>query len=307
MKIKIKKATLFISLLSGVLIVAGWYLMPRMILQPQRIDIKKHPELFHYKTRPQDFGLIGEDISFITKDSIELSTLMIKSPLQPAKATIIMLHGIGACKESFLPVAAEYCKDSINVVLMDNRAHGQSSGEYCTYGFHEKNDVSELVTQLLNRDSKTPIGLYGVSLGGAIAWQTLGNDHRIAFAIIESTFDDLRNVVREYLARFIGFRFDVLADFALWRAASVAKINSAEVVPREAATQVTCPVFCAHGSRDIHIPLNYGFANFKKLGGSHHEFHIIHGADHNNVTNLGGGIYKKMKQAFITRNSFKKE
>lgn len=303
MKKVLKISSIVVLVLSIIGFVALWILLPVIILQPQRLDIKQQPALLHHKINPADYGLVGEDISFTTSDSVYISATFLSSENQPAKATIIMLHGIGACKETFLPTAAAFCKNSINVVLMDNRAHGQSGGTYCTYGFHEKDDVSVLVTKLLERDPTNPIGLYGASLGGAISYQVIGQDHRIRFAIIESTFDDLKNVVREYLARFIGFHFDALADFALWRATQVAGFESGQVIPSHSAKNATCPVFCAHGTRDIHIPLKYGIHNYAQLQSKGSEFHLISNADHNNVSSTGGPLYRKMMLHFIRENS----
>lgn len=284
-----------------------WKILPFMILSPQRADIIQHPEILRHKTRPEDYGLRGQDISFNTSDSVHISATFIPSAHQPAKATMVMLHGIGACKEFFLPRSSQFCNDSINVILMDHRAHGQSGGEYCTYGYHEKQDVSELITSQLRRDPTTPIGIFGSSLGGAIAWQVIGQDDRVSFAIIESTFDELKNVVRVYLARFIGFHFDALADFALWRATQVAQFNSDEVIPMNSAQHASCPVFCAHGSKDIHIPMQLGLNNYSRVTSAGSELHIIPNADHNNMNETGGAAYYKEMIEFIRRNTSSKQ
>lgn len=303
MKFAIRRTLIVLLILLLPVLIALWIILPTIILRPQKIDITQHPELLHHKVHPEDYGLKGQDISFNTTDSVHIAATFIPSNIQPARATIIMLHGIGACKEIFLPRAAQYNRDSLNVILMDNRAHGQSGGEYCTYGYHEKQDVSELITEIQQRDSTTPIGIYGASLGGAIAWQVIGHDDRIRFAIIESTFDDLRNVVREYLARFIGFHFNALADFALWRATQVAEFNSDEVVPMNSAAHASCPVFCAHGTKDIHIPMQFGLNNYARLNARGSEIHLIPSADHNNLSAVGGKKYYSQMSDFIRKNT----
>jgi len=42
-------------------------------------------------------------------------------------------------------------------ILVDSRAHGQSEGEYCTYGFYERDDISKIIDFI---QTKQPLPIY---------------------------------------------------------------------------------------------------------------------------------------------------
>ena len=116
---------------------------------------------------------------------------MIQSKQDSIRGVMILVHGIGGCKESFLSLANRLANQGIASVLFDNRAHGQSGGQYSTYGFYEKKDISRIIDHIKEQDNQIPIGIWGNSLGGAIAIQSMEYDKRIHFGIIESTFTDM--------------------------------------------------------------------------------------------------------------------
>ncbi len=251
---------------ASVTITAGflfaWTSLPKMILCPYRFDVRQHLSGLDGQWTPEAYDLTAEDYDVLTPDSVKLDAWLIHSQLDTSIGTIIMLHGIGSCKESFLSEAKYLASLGLNVVLFDLRAQGQSSGSFCTYGFEEKKDVKIFTDKILRQFPDTPIGLYGVSLGGAIAYQSLAYDERLSFGIIECTYDELTNVVREYTARHVGFHCDWMADFALWRSEKLAGFDSEEVSPYTSAKKIQVPVFVAHGTDDRNIPFEMGKKNF---------------------------------------------
>lgn len=86
----------------------------------------------------------------------------------------------------------------IDTFIFDSRAHGESQGKYCTYGFYEKKDISAIVDFIGPKYRNVNIGIWGNSLGAAVAIQAMEYDSRILFGIIESTFTDLSQIVFDY-------------------------------------------------------------------------------------------------------------
>ena len=277
-----------------------WIFLPKFILSPYRMQVANHPEMFAQGTLPENYGLKKMDFDFQSTDGASIDAWFIPAADDSAICNLIVLHGIGACKELFLPAASTFTSHHCNIVLFDLRAHGQSGGEYCTYGFQEKKDVRILTDKLAALNS-LPTGVYGTSLGGAMAYLSMEEDNRLAFGIIESTFDDMQNVVREYTKRFLGFRCDWLGDFALWRAGHVAHFDPDNIKPFASAQHISKPMLVIHGTKDIHIPFQYGKRNFDSLGSTQKEFIAVEGADHNNVGLLGGPGLMEQKLNFLQK------
>ena len=108
------------------------------------------------------------------------------------KGTIILLHGIRSRKEQYLELSNYLSLRGYNTVALDLRAHGSSEGVHCTFGVKEKRDVASLIDELYSLGLENNLGVWGQSLGGAVAIQSTAFDDRIQFAIVESTFTNLK-------------------------------------------------------------------------------------------------------------------
>jgi hypothetical protein len=235
-------------------------------------------------------------LKHITSSQDSLASWFI--PADSARATIILLHGIGGCKEQLIEFAQFLHSHQFNIVLTDFRSQGSSNGFACTYGYYEKEDIQRLI-DLVKEESPAPIGVHGSSLGGAIAYQVMALDNRVAFGIVESTFDNLQSVVREYTSRFIGFQFNALADFATWRAGNYACFDPSSIDIAAIATTIKQPVLVVHGTADIHIPIELGKRVFDLIGSEQKKWIAIEGATHNNMSNVGGAWLLDQKLRFI--------
>ncbi|MEM9928246.1 MAG: alpha/beta fold hydrolase, partial [Bacteroidota bacterium] len=217
------------------------YLLPFTLLQPG------------HKTgdrTPANFGLLYEKLDFTVADGIVLDSFYVPST-ETAKANLILLHGVGSCKEVYLPWVTELVSMGYNVMLWDQRAHGKSGGKYLTYGYYEKEDVRLAVDWLSARAPGLPTGIYGNSMGGAVALQSLAQDERLRFGLIESTFTDLAAVTHAYSRRLSGFPVPAwFSNYVLQQAGKIAKFKPFQVQPILAVAQVQQPILHIHGDAD---------------------------------------------------------
>src|SRR5688572_9585716 len=59
--------------------------------------------------------------------------------------TLVYLHGIADNRTSSIGVIRRFGKRGFDVVAYDSRAHSESEGEACTYGFFEKRDLGRVL------------------------------------------------------------------------------------------------------------------------------------------------------------------
>lgn len=249
---------------------------------------------------PKDYGLHYRDIQIKTVDSLQLHGYSILPETDQVRGAIIAVHGIGSCKEQFLDLAKQFSQKGIVSYLFDSRAHGVSEGNYCTYGFFERMDISKIVDQIKKEYPEIPIGIIGNSMGGAIALQSMEYDKRIDFGIIESTFTKLDQVVYDYKKRLLyGFGIKFLSDIALDEAGKIAGFDPNFVQPIESAKRIEQPVFIAHGDKDQNISYTYGKSLFENLKTLHKKFVLVKGAHHLNLHKVGGISYSKQLFLFI--------
>ncbi len=293
MKRKLVYGSLVTLLLTGFILN---YLLPSIIVQI------KHPllsfrEPLTQKELPQGF----EEIQVFNKhDGISLSAFYSKSKLDTAKGTVILVHGIRASKEHFIPLAQYLNDKGYNVAALDQRAHGQSEGKYCAFGYYEKHDLLALVDELEKNKSVKRIGVWGQSLGAAVCLQAMAIDKRIKFGIIESTFSDFRLIVNDYIKSSIGdFLPQFIVNYVINRAGIMASFDPDKVKPIESCKAITQPIYMIHGDADKRIKLLYGKNNYEAIPHSEKKFLEVQGGTHLNIWTIGGEKYFEMILAFI--------
>ncbi len=193
-------------------------------------------------------------------------------------ATIVLLHGIADNRASWRGAIPRFTQQHFDVVVFDGRAHGESGGDWCTYGFHEKEDLRRVLDGL----SLRPIVLLGTSLGAAIALQAAANDARVAAVVAAETFSDLRTVAVERAPFFLT---PGMIRRAFGIAEHLAAFSVDDVSPLSEAAKVTVPVLLIHGAADSETRPEHSRRVYDALAGPK-RLAIVPGAGHNQ--SLGG-------------------
>ena len=275
---------------------------PYMGIKPWRMAPAENQWRFPNGYRLEDFGLKGEKKTIRTADGLVLSAWLIHSNLDTSYAVVTQLHGISNCKETNLPRAKVLADSGYSSLLLDLRAHGESEGEYCTFGYYEKNDLQAVSDSLANWLPGCRQGIWGASLGGAIALQARAVEPRFAFGIIESTFDEYPKVAEEYGADYMfGMRPKWLLNRVLHKAGAIAHFDPYAVLPVKAAAQINRPVLFLHGDKDPRIPMEFNKRNFDAVQNQQKQWVTVAGAGHNNLWAKDGEHLKKEVNNFLAR------
>ena len=237
-----------------------------------------------------------------TAEGINLSCWLVKAR-GAARGTIIYLHGVSECKIVGLPMAKLLHDRGYNIFLYDSRRHGDSGGSYCTYGFYEKHDTSTIINYLLSRQdlSLGKIGLFGSSMGAAVAVQVAALDTRVAAVIAESGFATLRSIFDDYQKRVIKLPWHYLRNIVIKRSEYLAHFKANAVSPLEAVKNIHVPLFVLHGTADTLIKYTYSTMVFEHAN-EPKELWLIPGAQHNNMAQIGGREYERRIVEFFERN-----
>lgn len=167
---------------------------------------------------------------------------------------VVLLHGISATRWRALKYAPIFWEKGCHIFTFDHRKHGDSSGKYVTYGFHEKYDLKAGVEffQSLSGLSKKQIGILGESFGAATALQYAGLGEQVAFIIAESSYKDLDTIVGKraeiLYGRFVGIFIPLAYLIADWRA----DMKIEEVSPIRSAESILIPTLLIHSATDTY-------------------------------------------------------
>ena len=234
----------------------------------------------------------------VTHDGLQLKGWWTLPEGQP-KGAVVVVHGIGGSKEGMYVVIQELQRAGWASLCYDGRAHGESEGWYCTFGWQEKKDVSTALDWIAQQMPGLPVGIWGHSLGGSIATQALGSDPRLRFGVIESSFSWFRPIVRAYHLRKIPWLPDVLIRQNINRAGAIAGFPPDQVNPADYARKVSVPVLVAHGAADANIPISFGRELYDAFSSPQKVWLSVPGAGHDDLEETGGDDYFRQVLSFL--------
>ncbi len=300
----LKKTAKILAVILTIVLLAGYFIVENVLPYAGIKPMRRKPEdllwLLPKGVKAENYGLKAQAIQIQTPDSLQLKALLVASNTDTTLATVVLLHGISACKEVDFERAKLLAEAGYASLLLDLRAHGQSEGDYCTFGYYEKNDLKAVADTLEHLFPNRPMGIWGASLGGAIAIQAMAVEPRYQFGIVESTFDEFDKVAMEYGADwFFGLRSHWLTDRVLRKSGRIAHFDPYAVKPVVSAAQINHPVLFIHGDKDARIPMWFGERNYTACPAPGKRWCKIPGAGHNNLWRIAGDSMRQSVLGFL--------
>lgn len=192
--------------------------------------------------------------------------------------TVVYLHGSGDNRDSGNWIAERLVPEGYDVLAYDGRAHGESTGDACTYGALEKKDLGRVLEQLGIRRAV----LVGASLGAAVALQGAPDDSRVIGVVAASTFSDLETIARDRAPPTMR-EAQIREAFEL--AGRLAGFSVSDASPLRAASRITVPVLIVHGADDRETSPEHSRRVYAALSAPK-ALRIVERAGHNGVLSM---------------------
>jgi competence protein ComEC len=208
--------------------------------------------------------------------------------------TVLLLHGFAETSRALEAArAAALNRYGWNVAALDSRGHGQSEGDYSTFGGLEARDIQVWLDELAARVawSEPPLPfqpvLWGRSMGAAIALRAAALDPRAVALVLEAPMVDLVASTATVLRRRRLPFARILARLVVRRAGKLAGMRIDRPGPLETAPSVRCPAAIIHGTDDSIVPLDQARRLADAFPLAPHWFDVP-GAKHVDVIDKGG-------------------
>jgi len=210
---------------------------------------------------------------------------------------------LGSNKSDFIDLADHLVHHGYHTFLFDLRAHGESEGSRCSLGLYEQHDLTAAINYLIKREDIDPnkIGVFGFSLGGAIALMVAAHDQRIAATVADSTFATLKEQSAHILSTFYhlpSFPFMPIASF-LYRIYFRGRMN--QVSPIKRVNKISPrAIMLIGGEKDTQIPPS----SIKKLfesAGEPKELWLVPEAHHGETIIINQKQYRERVVTFFNQ------
>lgn len=225
-------------------------------------------------------------------------------PTENARGTVLMFHGWRSIGDLDFSCAFElYASMGLNLLVVDQRAHGRSQGRFTTFGVRERRDVHTWV-DFCNEHfgAETPLLIGGVSMGATSVLMACGEPFPanvrgvIADCGFTSPYDIICKVARDRrvpvfpFVPLVGLQTRLLGGFGL-------KDYSTETAMRAA----TVPIFFAHGEADAFVPCEMSRRAYDACASADKTLLTVPNAGHGASYLVEKTRYEQLLRAFVDR------
>ena len=259
------------------------------------------PPRYTSDSLPEHLGWTFEHVHLHTDDGLNLAAWYIpREGGSDGTTAIVVLHGYPFDKNGVLP-ATSFLHPVYDLFLFDFRYLGESEGSFSTVGHRERDDLRAALTYLRERGVQQ-IGVWGFSMGAAVALMGLEEPGAIQAVAADSPYADLHATTLDYYSflpvvnHAVAFWTDMLTRVTLGT-------SLADVSPLNAVAKSTTPVLLIHGQEDRTVPVSH-FHRLKNALGEHPsaEFWLVENAGHTDAYGLEGDHYRERVLDFFRRH-----
>ena len=169
-----------------------------------------------------------------------------------------------------------------NVLLIDQRCHGDSQGHTISFGIQEKQDVLNWVRWALKRFGPVNMALCGVSMGAATVLMASGMaalPDCVKAIVADCPYDAPSNIIKKVLGQDMGMPVKIVYPLILAGGRVYGRFSLNADSPVSAVKRAKVPILLVHGDDDRFVPYPMS-QNIHAAAPEKIEFHTIPGAGH---------------------------
>ena len=183
-KTPIRKIVIISVIVLVILIIAGLAAIPPIIMKDMI-----HLHVDHEMYSPSKYGIEAAEIGLTTEDGFRLASWEVKA--EDPRGIVIFLSGIhNPSVTAFFGHAKMLADNGYSSLLIEMRSHGKSEGDKIFVGTREYLDTKAGVQYIKGQKEYegVPVIVFGVSMGGATAINSIGEIPEIDGLISISAF-----------------------------------------------------------------------------------------------------------------------
>lgn len=170
----------------------------------------------------------------------------------------LMVHGYHAVAERDFPFHFKHAMEKgHNILLIDQRSHGESEGHTVCFGVLERKDVLSWINFILERMGKdTKIILRGVSMGSATVMMStsLPLPENVVGVIADCGYTSPEEIIKLVIPAMVPVPVNVIYPFVKLGAILFGHFSVTSSSAMDAMKQCKLPILFIHGEKDTFVP-----------------------------------------------------
>jgi len=229
---------------------------------------------------------------------------------------VLYLHGNSSSRIEGLNMAGELLKRDINLFVIDFAGCGLSEGEYISLGYHESDDVGNIIDFIEKIPGVGRIGLWGRSMGAATTMIYAHRDERIKAICMDSPFADFNRLAKELTLKQInlpGFLVNTVLNIIRKTILGKNGLDIDKLRPIDCAPKTFQPALFIHAIYDELIKVEHTIDLFNNYGGQEKSLNCSDKGGHNSKRNsmiinkIGDFFEKYLKKGINEKNNNQKD
>lgn len=212
------------------------------------------------------------------------------------RGVVLLLHGIYGSRQSMLTRIEMLDAAGFATVAIDFQSHGESEGEMITIGYLERHDVAAAVDYAREEYPDLPLGVIGVSLGGAAA--LMAQPMELDALVIESVYPTVRDAINNRVRARLGDWYPLPAWLLLAQFKPRIGVSPDQLRPVDHLPSVSCPILIASGSDDLHTT-EAETRSMYELAKEPKSLWIVDGAAHVDLLTANPAVYRQEVIGFL--------
>ena len=221
-----------------------------------------------------------EEVYIKSEDNLKLKGYLVEK-YKKSNRYIILVHGYTANHHIHTPFLRFFLNEGFNVLLVDERAHGDSEGKYPSYGYYEKRDLNRWIEFIYNRrNEQLFLGLHGQSMGGATALMCGAINNKVDFIIEDCGYSDGKRVVKYQFTKLYWIPFNTVYLLLKLKVKRRVGFKFKDVSPIEDISKLKTPIMFIHGKADTYVPCSMAVEMYRKRENKNDRLLLVDGAEH---------------------------
>ncbi|MBQ4052245.1 MAG: alpha/beta hydrolase [Clostridia bacterium] len=221
------------------------------------------------------------------------------------KGRLILMHGYRSIAENdFAPVMGFYYSLGYELILVDQRAHGKSSGLWIGFGALERYDCKAWVEHLNRQYGAIPTFLSGISMGctTVLMATSLGLPKNVRGILADCGFTSPKEIIAHVMKRRIKLPLTFLLPALSFFSKIFAGYSFGECSAENAMKTNQIPVLFIHGKSDNFVPYEMSVRNYSACA-AEKTLLLIDGAGHGTSYLQEKETVERAVQDFLTRHN----